>query len=102
MVEACGLAVVIVSAGASVEWAPDPYPAPGRPAMTTARNPQDVHPPVADSVHQIERRPGGPWLVLSGQIGTRPDGSLPPDPAEQITDALENVRRNLAAAEMDV
>jgi len=70
--------------------------------MTTARNPQDVHLPVANYVHQIEIGPGGRWLVLSGQIGIRPDGSLPPDPAEQIAVALENLRRNLAAAEMDV
>jgi 2-iminobutanoate/2-iminopropanoate deaminase len=70
--------------------------------MTTARNPQDVHPPVADYVHQIEVGAGGRWLVLSGQIGMRPDGSLPQDPVEQVAVALENVRRNLAAAGMDV
>jgi len=70
--------------------------------MTTARNPQDVHPPVADYVHQIEVGPGGRWLVLSGQIGIRPDGSLPPDPVEQVEVALDNLRRNLAAADMDV
>lgn len=70
--------------------------------MTTARNPQDVHPPVADYVHQIEVGAGGRWLVLSGQIGMRPDGSLPEDPVEQVAVALENVRRNLAAAGMDV
>ena len=69
--------------------------------MTTARNPQDVHLPVANYVHQIEIGPGGRWLVLSGQIEYA-DGSLPPDPAEQIAVALENLRRNLAAAEMDV
>jgi 2-iminobutanoate/2-iminopropanoate deaminase len=70
--------------------------------MTTARNPEDVHPPVADYVHQIEVGPGGRWLVISGQIGMRPDGSLPEDPVEQVAVALENLRRNLAAAGMDV
>jgi 2-iminobutanoate/2-iminopropanoate deaminase len=70
--------------------------------MTTARNPEDVHPPVADYVHQIEVGAGGRWLVISGQIGMRADGSLPEDPVEQVTVALENLRRNLAAAGMDV
>jgi enamine deaminase RidA (YjgF/YER057c/UK114 family) len=69
--------------------------------MTTARNPQDVHPPVADYVHQIEVGSGGRWLLLSGQIGMRTDGSLPEDPVEQVAVALENLRRNLAAAGMD-
>jgi 2-iminobutanoate/2-iminopropanoate deaminase len=68
----------------------------------TARNPVGVHAPVADYVHQIEVGAGGRWLVLSGQIGMRPDGTVPEDPAEQITVAFENLRRNLAAAGMEV
>jgi enamine deaminase RidA (YjgF/YER057c/UK114 family) len=68
----------------------------------TPRNPEDVHPPVADYVHQIEIGAGGRWLVLSGQIGMRRDGTLPQDPAEQIAVALENLRRNLTAAGMRV
>jgi len=70
--------------------------------MTIPRNPQDVHAPVADYVHQMEVGPGGRWLALSGQIGMRPDGTVPGDPVEQVSVALENLRRNLAAAGMDV
>lgn len=70
--------------------------------MTIARNPEDVHAPVAAYAHQLEVGPGGRWLVLSGQIGMEPDGTVPGDPVAQVALALENVRRNLAAAGMDV
>ncbi|WP_370673487.1 RidA family protein [Pleomorphomonas sp. PLEO] len=66
------------------------------------RNPAGVHAPVAAYSHQIEVPAGARWLVLSGQIGLRPDGSLPTDPVEQIEVALDNVRRNLDAAGMSV
>jgi len=65
------------------------------------RNPQDVHQPLARSAHQIEVGPGGRWLVLSGQIGMRLDGTVPEDPVEQFTLALENIGRNLSAAGLD-
>ncbi|MEU3073172.1 RidA family protein [Streptomyces laurentii] len=67
-----------------------------------SRNPLDVHAPVAAYSHQTEVGPGARWLVLSGQIGMRPDGGVPSDPAEQLAVALENIRRNLAAAGMTV
>ena len=41
-------------------------------------------------------------LVLSSQVGMREDGTLPDDPLEQIDLALENIFRNLKAANMDV
>ncbi|WP_405494884.1 hypothetical protein [Nocardia sp. NBC_00511] len=47
--------------------------------MKVERNPQEVHAPVAAYSHQIEIGPGGRWLMLSGQIGMRPDGSVPDD-----------------------
>jgi 2-iminobutanoate/2-iminopropanoate deaminase len=66
------------------------------------RNPNGVHAPVAAYSHQIEVPAGARWLMLSGQVGLRPDGSLPTDPAEQIEVALDNVRRNLDAAGMTI
>jgi len=66
------------------------------------RNPDGVHAPVAAYSHQIEVPAGARWLVLSGQVGLRPDGSLPTGLAEQIEVALDNVRRNLDAAGMTV
>ncbi|MFE4590625.1 RidA family protein [Streptomyces laurentii] len=67
-----------------------------------SRDPLDVHPPVAAYSHQVEVGPAARWLVLSGQIGMRPDGEVPSDPVEQLTVALENIRRNLTAAGMTV
>lgn len=67
-----------------------------------ARNPVTVHQPVADYSHQIEVADGGRWLVLSGQVGMEPDGTVPADPAAQVQTALENLGRNRDAADMDV
>ena len=69
--------------------------------MKEFRNPQDIHEPVGSYSHQIEIRDER-MLVISGQVGMRPDGSIPEDPFEQIDLAFENVIRNLHAANMDV
>lgn len=68
--------------------------------MKLARDPEDVHPPLAAYVHQIELRGAERLLVLSGQVGVRPDGSLPGDPVEQLDVAWDNLDRNLRAAGM--
>jgi 2-iminobutanoate/2-iminopropanoate deaminase len=64
------------------------------------RNPSNVHQPVAAYTHQIEIRGPQRLLVLSGQIGMREDNSIPDDPIEQLEAALENLERNLQAANM--
>lgn len=66
------------------------------------RNPAGVHAPVAAYSHQVDVPAGARWLVLSGQIGLRPDGLAPADPVEQIEVALDNIRRNLDAAGMEI
>jgi enamine deaminase RidA (YjgF/YER057c/UK114 family) len=70
--------------------------------MKEFRNPANVHPPVAGYTHQIEVREPARWLVLSGQIGKREDGTVPDDPVQQLDVALDNIIRNLQAARMDV
>lgn len=70
--------------------------------MKTYRNPKDVHPPLAAYTHQIEISGPGRWLVLAGQVGRKADGTLPEDSLEQLEVAMENVRRNLQAAGMDL
>ena len=70
--------------------------------MKAYRNPQNVHPPVAAYTHQIEVSGDERWLVLSGQIGKRQDGTAPEDPVEQLEVALDNLQRNLQAAHMDM
>ncbi|MBI5035233.1 MAG: RidA family protein [Chloroflexi bacterium] len=66
------------------------------------RNPSNVHQPVGGYIHQIEVKGPERLLVLSGQVGRREDGTVPDDPIEQLDVALENVFRNLRAANMDV
>lgn len=69
--------------------------------MKTFRNPADVHPPQGNYTHQVEIRGPERVVVLSGQVGARPDGSIPDDPLEQLDLVLENIGRNLAAAGME-
>jgi len=70
--------------------------------MKQYRNPPDVHPPVAGYTHQIEITGAERLLILSGQIGRNPDGSVPEDPVEQLRVAFENLERNLRHAGMDL
>jgi enamine deaminase RidA (YjgF/YER057c/UK114 family) len=66
------------------------------------RNPASIHAPLAGYAHQIELRGEERLLVVSGQVGMTPDGELPDDPAEQLALAMDNVVRNLEAADMGV
>ena len=70
--------------------------------MKKSRNPETVHKPVAPYVHQIEVTGPNKWLTLSGQLGMEIDGMVPDDPLEQLKLALDNIRRNLVAANMNV
>ena len=70
--------------------------------MKELRNPASVHAPLAGYSHQIEIRGPERMLVLSGQVGMRPDGTVPDDNAEQFAAALENVLGNLEEAGMGV
>ena len=70
--------------------------------MKEFRNPQDVHKPLGSYSHQIEITGNERMLVLSGQVGMQEDGIVPEDPLEQIGVALENIFRNLRAANMEV
>jgi enamine deaminase RidA (YjgF/YER057c/UK114 family) len=66
--------------------------------MKQPRNPESTHAPVGRYVHQIEVTGESRVLFLSGQVGMRPDGSVPDDAVEQLGVALENVMANLQAA----
>lgn len=70
--------------------------------MKISRNPDTIHNPVAPYVHQIEVIGPNRWLNLSGQLGMRIDGTVPENPLEQLQLALENVNKNLDAAEMKI
>ena len=68
--------------------------------MKTFGNPGDGHAPAGHYVHQVELQGAGRLLVVAGQIGMRPDGSVPDDPLAQLDVAFENVAGNLRAAGM--
>ncbi len=70
--------------------------------MKTSRNPSNIHAPLGSYAHQIEIRGPERMLMLSGQVGKREDGFVPDDPIEQIELALENIERNLRAANMEI
>jgi enamine deaminase RidA (YjgF/YER057c/UK114 family) len=42
------------------------------------------------------------WLTISGQLGMNLDGTVPKEPLEQLEVALDNVKRNLEAANMGI
>lgn len=70
--------------------------------MKEFRNPQDVHKPLGLYSHQVDITGRERLLVISGQVGMKPDGTVPEDPLEQVDIAFENVLRNLRTAGMDV
>ena len=70
--------------------------------MKKFRNPREVHQPLGAYSHQVEITGNEHMLVLSGQVGMREDGTVPEDPIEQMDIALENIFRNLRAANMNV
>ena len=70
--------------------------------MKEFRNPQNVHQPLGSYSHQVEIQGNERMLVMSGQVGMREDGTVPEDPIEQMDVALENIFRNLQAADMEV
>lgn len=68
--------------------------------MRESRNPEAVHPPLGPYAHQIELTGPQRQLVLSGQVGMRPDRSVPDGAAAQLEAALDNVLANLELAGM--
>jgi 2-iminobutanoate/2-iminopropanoate deaminase len=69
------------------------------PAFTLS-NPPTVRPPISCYSHAalIEGPPRR--LVISGQVGIAPDGSLPEDTEAQVTQAFANLRAILEANRM--
>jgi len=66
--------------------------------MKTSRNPETIAAPLGRYVHQIEIENPQKLLFIAGQVGMRPDGSVPEDAVDQLAVALENVIRNIEAA----
>jgi len=67
---------------------------------THLSNPPGVHTPGSRYSHAALVEGGGRRLVISGQIGVRPDGSVVEDGPGQIRQALANLGAILAAHDM--
>ena len=65
-------------------------------------NPEGVCPPFRNYVHSIEVPAGARWLVVSGQVGTLPDGTIPDGIEAQTEAAWRNVRTILEANGMGI
>jgi len=66
------------------------------------RNPDTVHGPLASYSHQAEVKADAKWLILSAQIGMDKNGHVPENVLEQTQIALDNIRLNLEAADMNI
>jgi len=47
------------------------------PGMKKFRNPENIHKPLGGYSHQVEITGSERMLILSGQVGMRPDGTFP-------------------------
>jgi enamine deaminase RidA (YjgF/YER057c/UK114 family) len=65
--------------------------------MTTFLNPPDVHAPVGPYSHTAVVPEGMELVFVAGQVGMRPDGSVPDDFAQQAELTFVNLRACLAA-----
>ena len=65
--------------------------------MITFTNPPTVHAPAGSYSHTAVVPAGTELVFLSGQVGTRPDGSTPATLAEQADQAFANIVHLLAA-----
>lgn len=65
--------------------------------MITFSNPDGVRAPASRYSHAALIEGPGRRLVLSGQVGVAPDGSIPESGEAQIAQALANLRALLAA-----
>ena len=68
--------------------------------MHERNNPAGLHQPAGAYSHAVLVAPNARWLVLSGQIGVRPDGSVPVGIAAQTTQTYANILTCLRANDM--
>ncbi len=53
-----------------------------------------------NAAHGVEIPPGARVLFTNGQVGARPDGTVPDNPAEQLEVIFERLKTVLAASDM--
>jgi enamine deaminase RidA (YjgF/YER057c/UK114 family) len=64
---------------------------------TTFLDPRDVHAPAGPYSHTAVVQSGRELVFVSGQVGMRADGSIPPAFADQVELTFRNLRACLAA-----
>src|SRR5882757_631561 len=70
--------------------------------MLKVHNPRSIAAPIGTYSHGIEVPPGTRWLHVAGQIGVRPDGSVPATVEEQTEVVWQNILAVLADAGMGI
>src|SRR6266481_7331968 len=70
--------------------------------MLKVHNPRSIAAPIGTYSHGIEVPPGARWLHVAGQIGVRPDGSVPATLEEQTEAVWQNILAVLADAGMGI
>lgn len=68
--------------------------------MATPLNPQGMSAPFSNYSHALVVPAGSELFVCSGQLGMRPDGTIPADTAGQARICFENIRTLLEAGGM--
>ncbi len=72
------------------------------PSTNIVHNPQTIAPPARNLYsHGVEIPTGSRQIFVAGQVGVRPDGSVPADFAEQVDQMMRNIEAVLASAGMD-
>ena len=68
--------------------------------MLKSYDPTEVHAPLGSYTHAVEVGPHTRLLTLSGQVGIRPDGTLPSEIEGQLRQTWANITAILRAAGM--
>jgi 2-iminobutanoate/2-iminopropanoate deaminase len=70
--------------------------------MVTFLNPNEIHPPLSSYSHTALVPAGTELVFISGQVGARPDGSVPESFAEQAEWVYKNIDSCLFAHGLDM
>ena len=70
--------------------------------MTTFLNPSDIHQPMGSYAHTALVPAGTELVLISGQVGMRPDGSIPVTFVEQTEWVFKNIHACLAVYGLNI
>jgi 2-iminobutanoate/2-iminopropanoate deaminase len=71
-------------------------------AMLKIHNPETIAAPAGAYSHGIEVAPNARWLYVAGQIGVKPDGSVPSSVEEQTEIVWQNIQAVLSMSGMGI